>query len=412
MSHTLPRDMLPKVLRPLMLVLFASMAYVAAEADRALEIRGVEQMHLGIYIEDLRTGEVVYERNADDLFVPASVTKSVTAAAAISVLEESGRFLTPVNAVGAVRDGVLEGDIVVATIGDPTIESRHFESRLGFADSIAAHVVAMGVKEVKGSVVIDQSSFIDDTVPYGWAEGDLSTYYGTLVHGANYRGNSSGKAAVKDPAAAMRSDIVKALEVRGVTVTADASVKPDSRQTYTLYIHKSPTVAEILRSLMVRSDNMMAEAMLRSLEPGRTRSQALAYERQVLQGVGVDFAGIAIYDGSGLSRKNRISPRFLADLYRMMYSRPDVRMSYARLFPRAGREGTMRNFLKDTELEGRVAMKTGSMTGVQCYGGYMLDDSGTPTHIIVVLANDFKSRDQLKADLQRFLLSLFTIDNQ
>ncbi len=63
--------------------------------------------------------------------------------------------------------------------------------------------------------------------------------------------------------------------------------------------------------------------------------------------------------------------------------------SYAELFPIAGRDGTVRNFLKRTPLEGRMALKSGSMTGVLCYAGYMLDKDGRPTHSVVIMVNNF-----------------------
>lgn len=73
----------------------------------------------------------------------------------------------------------------------------------------------------------------------------------------------------------------------------------------------------------------------------------------------------------------------------------------------------MRAFLADTPLEGRVAMKTGSMKGVQSYGGYLFDEDGTPTHIIVFMANGFRcSRAALKNELQRLLLEKFNVSLQ
>ena len=62
--------------------------------------------------------------------------------------------------------------------------------------------------------------------------------------------------------------------------------------------------------------------------------------------------------------------------------------TYLSLFPLAGLHGTM-NLSRDIPLEGRVAMKTGSMKGVQSYSGYLLDEEGRPTHLLVFMANGF-----------------------
>lgn len=370
-----------------------------------LNIPGAAKTRVGIYIEDLRSGKVIADVNGDKLFTPASVTKSLTSATALSELLPTGQFTTTVQAMGKINSGTLDGNVVVQVIGDPTIESRHFPLCLGFADSIASGVKRCGIKEIAGSVVIDETLFPDATVPAGWEKGDLNYSYGAVLHGANYRGNSSGKSAVANPAAKMRSEVIKALTDRGINVgsTPKSTVSNDTK---TVYTHLSPKVYDIIHSLMIRSDNLYAEGMLRALEPYRSRDDALDYEQSLWTGRGIDFGGgISVNDGSGLSRYNKFSPKFIASVYRWMYNSP-MRREYSDLFPRAGQEGTMRNFLKDTRLSGLLAMKTGSMSGVQGFGGYLCDPSGEPTHIVVVFVNDFTcGRDVLKREIANYLLN-------
>lgn len=82
--------------------------------------------------------------------------------------------------------------------------------------------------------------------------------------------------------------------------------------------------------------------------------------------------------------------------------------TYVNLFPKAGREGTVKNFLKNTVLEGKLVLKSGSMNGVHCYAGYKLGRNGKPTHAIVIIVNNFFcSRDALRKEMQRFLLAVF-----
>lgn len=396
-------------IRRLWRLLLVSLLLIAAmevgAASHPLSIPGAEKTRVGIYIEDLATGDVVADVNSRELFTPASVMKSVTSATVLSELVAEGRFVTPVQAVGRITDaGMLEGNVVVEVVGDPTIESRHFASNLGFADSIAAGLKRAGIRAVRGNVVIDESRFVDATVPSGWEKADLSYSYGTVMRAACYRGNSSGKSAVADPASVMRREVIHAIGAAGIEVRGEA-VTPERDCKSTLYVHTSPRVDEILHSLMVRSDNLMAEGMLRALESGKKRRAAIDHEVALWSERGLSFDGISICDGSGLSRSDRLSPRFVADLYRWMYCNPQTATAYAALFPRAGCEGTMRNFLKDTRLQGRLAMKTGSMTGVQGFGGYLLDDDGRPTHTVVVFVNDFTcSREVLKREIARYLL--------
>ena len=117
---------------------------------------------------------------------------------------------------------------------------------------------------------------------------------------------------------------------------------------------------------------------------------------------------MTIADGSGLSRRNRVTARFMTDVLADKSGDP----WYASFFPLAGEEGTLRNFLARTPLSGYVAMKTGSMSGIQCYAGYLLDENYVPTHTIVVILNSLpKGRDAARKEIERFLLTTFASDN-
>jgi len=68
----------------------------------------------------------------------------------------------------------------------------------------------------------------------------------------------------------------------------------------------------------------------------------------------------------------------------------------------------MRNFMKDTPLDSYLALKTGSMNGIKCYAGYLLDDDYAPTHAVVVMVNGFKgSRAAVKKAVGDMLLEIF-----
>ncbi len=116
--------------------------------------------------------------------------------------------------------------------------------------------------------------------------------------------------------------------------------------------------------------------------------------------------GVNIVDGSGLSRQNRVTARFMAYVLAERSENP----YYASFFPLAGQEGTLRSFLAETPLEGYVALKTGSMKGIQCYAGYKLDDNYAPTHIIVVMMNEMTNRTAAREGLRR-LCSRFLNSN-
>ena len=83
-------------------------------------------------------------------------------------------------------------------------------------------------------------------------------------------------------------------------------------------------------------------------------------------------------------------------------------VDYVSFFPLAGQEGTLKSFLKDTELDSYIALKTGSMRGIQCYAGYKLDDDYAPTHVVVIMINNFKcSRSIVRELCEKMLLKTF-----
>ena len=81
----------------------------------------------GITIVNLESGYTLYERNPHTLFTPASNTKLFTTAAALEQLGPDYRYRTDVYAEGAVRDSVLDGNLIVRGSGDPTIGGHEQE---------------------------------------------------------------------------------------------------------------------------------------------------------------------------------------------------------------------------------------------------------------------------------------------
>ena len=146
---------------------------------------GYQKGHWGILVVDRKTGEVVHERNADELFAPASVTKLFSTAAALIDLGPGYRFQTPVVRRGEVdAKGKLQGDLILVAQGDlcmggrtgadgtllfkdedHTYASGNLRSEivgtspLAGLDHLAREVEAGGIREVTGDVVVDDRLF-------------------------------------------------------------------------------------------------------------------------------------------------------------------------------------------------------------------------------------------------------------
>ena len=394
-----------KITSFILLFILTALSLRAGIPDSFLSARGIDAASSSVLVVDLVTGDTLVSHNADKPLVPASILKCVTTASLMDKVGTDFRYLTPVHATGRVRDGILEGNIVVTGSGDPTINSRHDPPSADFIAEITEAVKRAGIDSIRGDIVVDESLWSGPAVNPQWATGDLSKSYGTGSHAFNFEDNARGKASVADPAGVFASRLRAALRDEGITV---AGGRPDPKGRVLLGEHRSATIDEIMRSCMMRSDNQFAEALLRtvatsggergSFESGAKECMALWRHN------GAPAEGVKIVDGSGLSRANRMTSRFMCHVLGRMSIDP----YYAWFFPLAGQEGTLRRFLADTPLDSYIALKTGSMNGIQCYAGYKVDDNYAPTHAVVVILNNMSDRQAARKAVGDLLLSLFS----
>lgn len=387
-----------------MLMLPASGLY-AAPIDDFKANPAVNASSTSVMIIDLRTGKTVAALNESTPLLPASIMKSLTIASLMQLTEPEDRYITEVYLEGPVRNGVLQGNLLIVGSGDPTVNSRYEPKSAEFVNEIVQALKKKGITEISGEIAVEQGVFSGPSQPDSWASGDKGSYYGTGVHGFNFEDNRVGKASVKSPASIFLNRLQTALTKTGIAV-GNREELPNGRKL--LLRHQSGPIFEIMRSCMMRSDNMFAETLLRTYalrrgKEGSTEAGARE-ETDFWRKKGMPMEGVKIVDGSGLSRQNRLTASFLANVLKDMAGDVD----YASYFPLAGQEGTLRGFLKDSELDAYIAMKTGSMNGVQCYAGYKLDDDFAPTHAVVVMGNNFKgSRDAYRKAVANLLLDVF-----
>ncbi len=155
----------------------------------------------------------------------------------------------------------------------------------------------------------------------------------------------------------------------------------------------SPVLSKIVRETNVRSDNFYAEALIRQM--GERASGIAVYDScrvavyDVLQGLmgTASLDGLRLEDGSGLSRMNTLSPQFMATFLRAM-TRSRGFDAFLGSLPKPG-EGTLSGLLPKLPIEQRerLRLKSGSMDGVLCYSGYILDEEGKPARIFSLMVN-------------------------
>lgn len=165
-------------------------ASLADVIDTTLDHDDFQGAFWGITIRNLESGYMLYEQNPHTLFTPASNTKLFTTAAALDQLGPDFRYRTDVFAEGAIRDSVLDGNLIVRGSGDPTIGGHDQEDDptaifRAWADSLRA----AGISRITGNLIGDDNRFVDAPLGYGWSWDDTPYYYaaelGALVFNEN-----------------------------------------------------------------------------------------------------------------------------------------------------------------------------------------------------------------------------------
>ena len=190
------------------------------------------------------------------------------------------------------------------------------------------------------------------------------------------------------PYGLVRSDLL--FSSIGSAATPVSALKP-------LGSAKSPELWRIVKDTNYDSDNFYAETFFDMLSvnlygSADRDSSALAVKELLgRMGLRTDNA-CRLVDGSGLSRKNFVSPEFFVRFLKKMYAGP-VRDFYLESLPSPGVKSTLQYRMGKTpeSIKSRIKMKSGSMGGVLCFSGYILSPDGDRSKTIVfsILANNF-----------------------
>lgn len=184
-----------------------------------------------------------------------------------------------------------------------------------------------------------------------------------------------------DPVAHTGAELRRLLAERGVELRGEVVTQPPPTPALArLATVGSPTVADLLRFTIQRSDNHLADQLF--LLAGRVRTGSADYasaERalhQVLTRLGVGTTGSRFADGSGLSRDDRATPRQLVDLDRALSHSPRWGQVWPGLQAEMGVSGTLERRLRGTVAQGRFLGKTGTLRDVSALTGRVTARSG------------------------------------
>ena len=422
---------------------------------------------IGICITDVATGETLVSHNDRQAIIPASTVKVITSATALRLLGSDYRTSTTVGYTGQIDSaGTLHGTLVIRGGGDPSLGSAYGSRPADdFVNRIIDVLQTQGIRAIEGTIVVDNSLFDGPAVSPKWMLEDLIWYYATGCHAFSYRdnqvrvevrynGHNYKTARITPPRSIDLDSRLLPGEREEVTVTHTGNrytvtgTIPRHRSTYrldlaierpdslflqelnerlqlagipvggaplsagrgtetTLLDYPSDSLACLVRSLNVRSDNLYAESLLRLIaltaSPRGSASKGIETIRRYWQPLGADSLELFLYDGSGLARNNKVSARYLARVLTAAARDPQTGDTFVRSLPRAGREGSVATFMRNSRLPGELRLKSGSMSDVHAYAGYYTTPTGHRYAIVLLFNNYTCTRDQLKQKIAAWL---------
>lgn len=376
----------------------AALSLAVAPAGAAMPSTSGIGSRAGVVVVDLGTGRTLLSRAGGKARIPASVTKLFVVGTALKLLGPEWTPRTHVVTTGAIDGDVWRGDLHLVGGGDPTLSTAGVRALAGEA------VQALGASRLDGRVRVDPTAFDDwqGGVRTGReADGDMG---GRISAVSVDRG-----ARTVAPAARAGSLFRSALRTAGLrvsgTVIQDRTPPADAT---TVAVHVGPTLAQLSATTLGASDNYLAETLLKDIasrdgveascrvraglpavapetllaEPpaageclaaaARTAPATTADGSLLLRTTLRPLLGTTprIVDGSGLTRRNRVSPALVARLLRTFAADETVGPILRAGLPQAGRSGTLARRMRGTAAVGRCAAKTGTINGVSALAGY------------------------------------------
>jgi D-alanyl-D-alanine carboxypeptidase/D-alanyl-D-alanine-endopeptidase (penicillin-binding protein 4) len=294
--------------------------------------------------------------------IPASVNKLFTTSTALQRFGPDRTLQTEVLADAAPDEtGVIAGNVYLRGGGDPTFTTVR-------ARVLARQLAASGITEVTGRVSGDESAW--DGLRGGPASGyRTSMWVGPLSALTLDRGYTGRRFQTNPPRAAAKA-FDRQLKRAGLTVRRGPRSGITPPEATSIATSQSPTIARLVASTNTPSDNFLAESLLKALGAefglkGSTAAGATVV-RATVQKLG---ARPRLLDGSGLSRRDRTSPRDVVNLIAAM-DRSELAPQFESSLPIAGRTGTLSRRMRSTAARGRCHAKTGTLSDVSALAGY------------------------------------------
>ncbi|MFL9833241.1 D-alanyl-D-alanine carboxypeptidase/D-alanyl-D-alanine endopeptidase [Chryseobacterium terrae] len=405
----------------------------------------------GFVVYDPKTEKIISSYNENTPLVPASTTKLLTTETAMSMLGENYRWMTQLEYSGEIdENGTLNGNLYIVGSGDPSLGTNK-AGAWSYKDIVSDFTGGMsreGIKKVNGDIIIQTALFKGNisALPENvvWLENNnyylpvgttkeinpaneklivkksmnpaaadkkffyVSPYANKMVYAEKYDGNGTLTTKLPDAPAFLANSFKASLVKSGIAVTGKVTPKmtdasPEIRKMIAAY--KSPTLGDIIYYTNQRSDNSLAEALLKTVGYFKMGDQTTESGRIVvnnhLKDIEFDLEGLNYIDGSGLSRSNHVTPisqvKFLTSVMDEKFYK-----TYFNSLPIGGQSGTLKSMFK-LDGNGQVFAKTGTLNKVKTLAGYLKTNSGRILCFSLMVNNYAGSVSQVKSKMEKIL---------
>ncbi len=326
-------------------------------------------------------GSQVWQHNASKHRMPASAQKMATALTVLHSMDDNARLTTTVQQWGQT--------VFLKGAGDPSLNKTRLAN---LARDTAAALRAQGRSTI--DLRTDVTVLPKASAATGWKssylKSDVQAVQGLPL--AGYRGKDAALETAKVFAVYLGRYQVKATLRPSARTSAGAKVVASS---------SSPTVGQMVSAMLAYSNNDYAEFLLR--HAARARGQAATWtgairnEVAVLQAARIPTGGLRVYDGSGLSRSNRMPAATMAQIVRHLWNdQEDAAVVFAwGAMPRAAETGTLAGrFRTSTQscAKGLVLAKTGTLTDAVTLTGVARGVDGRD-RVFVLFENGLKNKN-------------------
>jgi PBP4 family serine-type D-alanyl-D-alanine carboxypeptidase len=407
---------------------------------------------LGVVVKSLTTDELIFQYNPDKLFVPASNVKVLTSVTALSILKPDYRFKTVFYSGGDVTQGVIHGGLYIKGYGDPTLSTQHLETIAEEFKSLGVKEIKGGItvddsyfdnirygkgwkEKWKGDVFsppisalsLNYNTFYIKVYPSKpgripivalepkgtnvnvinkaittnkggrltavWLEGGKTI----KLDGSISRRTPSYTLEIttRNPTLYAGSAFKRILDDAGIRVEGYVTVGVVPDWAGVLYTHFSDPLYLIIAEFNKNSVNIIGENIVKTLgaiiigEPG-TWEKGTEVVSNFLHEIGIKDS-FEIFDGSGLSLLNRVSPNAITDVLEYAYNNQVISLKFLNSLSIGGVDGTLKKRFRRSAVEGRVMAKTGHLSNVNALSGYLFTKSGDVL-VFSILANGLGSK--------------------